>query len=136
MGNLMGEAYRNMNRERTAGIQVERRISHEDMVGGPPYSSGLQPPHKNPSEGPKTLGQELKEAYLYTNSKEFADIRTSIIAAFLKTAKQGMKEFRYHTTSKEVRYKDQIMKWLLDQEVNAEWKHEQTEGSWIDVKVM
>lgn len=133
MGDLMAEAYRTLNGyERTAGIQVERRISHEDMMSGGPFN----PPPKNPSAGPKSLAEELKEAYLYTNSKEFSEVKHAITTSLLKSAQQGTKDIRHYLTSKEVRYKDQIMKWLLDQGVKVEWVSEVHEGTWIAVKVM
>lgn len=95
-----------------------------------------------PIGGLKALVNEPRVSTLVEHYGALAD---SVATTELKKAKEevelefkthalkGKRQFNWYPSSLAKKYKDQLIKWMQDDGVVVNWKHDQRDGDWVEI---
>lgn len=114
---------------RGRGSYKERRIQGWDENGSPigGFKSTNEPPRIT------TLASHYGAIADSVADSEYSKAKEEVEQEFLTQAKKGKRQFNWYPSSIAKKYKDQLTKWMQDDGITVNWKHDQRDGDWVEV---
>lgn len=81
----------------------------------------------------KTLSEHYGSIADSVADNELSTAKTEVEQEFLSQAKKGKRQFNWYPSTIAKKYKDQLTKWMQDDGVIVNWKHDQRDGDWVEV---
>ena len=66
-------------------------------------------------------------------TEEFKKAQDEVEKEFEANAKKGKRQFNWYPSSLGKKYKDMLTKWMQDDGVVVNWKHDQRDGDWVEI---
>lgn len=114
---------------RGRGSYNERRIQGWDEAGHP--IGGLKPSTKETRI--TSLATHYGALADSVASDELKQAKDEVEQEFLAQAKKGKRQFNWYPSALAKKYKDQLTKWMQDDGVMVNWKHDQRDGDWVEI---
>lgn len=114
---------------RGRGPQFGRRIQGWDESGHP--IGGLKTPTKE--QRITSLATHYGALADSVASDELKQAKDEVEQEFLAQAKKGKRQFNWYPSALAKKYKDQLTKWMQDDGVMVNWKHDQRDGDWVEI---
>lgn len=64
---------------------------------------------------------------------ELKQAQDEVELEFKNQAMKGKRQFNWHPSALAKKYKDQLTKWMQDEGVVVNWKHDQRDGDWVEI---
>lgn len=118
-----------LNEEMIRGPQFGRRIQGWDEAGHP--IGGLKPSTKETRI--TSLAAHYGALADSVASDELKQAKDEVEQEFLAQAKKGKRQFNWYPSALAKKHKDQLTKWMQDDGVMVNWKHDQRDGDWVEI---
>lgn len=64
---------------------------------------------------------------------ELKQAQDEVELEFKNQAMKGKRQFNWYPSALAKKYKDQLTKWMQDEGVVVNWKHDQRDGDWVEI---